>query len=120
MDGPQRYVSEGKGFLDEGDDRGHADYPYAGKAPWNEIWVAFAWHKEVGSAELDAPVGYGTLGEWADFCIENSDLEPEQAREVLRTILADGQYVEGGGAAPIGHLYRIEGPEEILGSAPAP
>lgn len=101
------FGNDGKGFMGTGDNAGHANYPYAQKAPWNTITVAFAWANEDGSrGEEEAR---GTLGDYFDLLVEQSELTDDEATEITATLIKGETHLLGGGAFATAHLYPVEG-----------
>jgi len=97
---------------------GHPDYPYAQKAPYNEIWVTVsetAPYSGEDGLTFEKPSVYGTLGEYIDLNIEASEMAREEVTEILKGIEQGGEYLLPGFVGTGFLLERIEGPEAVLG-----
>jgi len=116
----ERITVEGKGspFSHE-----HADYPYAQKAPYNEIWITGAdcvADAPMRSLAVADPHVYGTLGEFIDLQIEASEMSPAEASEILEDLVSEGEALIAGFVGTGFVLKRIDGPESVLGTSAAP
>lgn len=97
-------------------------YPYSGREPYDGIWVTVA---EVasnrdGSFHRSEPTAWGTLGEYMDVSIESGSVGPDEMVELASEVRRYGKALLDGHVGGGFEIVRIEGPEAVPSSAPAP
>jgi hypothetical protein len=105
--------------FDRADFPGH---PYSGRAPYDGIWVTVA---EVspdrdGGLDRSEPTAWGTLGECMDINIEPGSVGPDEMEELASEVRRDGKALLAGHVGCGFEVVRIEGPDAVPSSAPAP
>ncbi len=118
MSSPERFAPNRKGFMGTGDHPDNKGYPYSGKSPWKDVLMTSS---EVdGFDDVGDLMGYGTLGEFLDIQVEASDYDDEAVAEITAALTSGRDHFDGGGAAGLYRMRRVDSLDEFETQTPAP
>ncbi len=97
-------------------------YPYSGRTPYDDVWVTVAEvsSDRAGGLDRSEPTAWGTLGEYMDANVESGSVGPGEMEGLAESVMRVGTALLAGHVGCGFEVVRIEGPEAVPSSSPAP